>query len=734
MTSETVFQRNFNNDDNTGSAQRSLDTIVESSSSVSLPQSQAPKQNYARPQALISASENASTHNNDSATEIEMSKRLELLERRFIEPPHHIARNSNDSSGGSHHSFTFDQPSNAVLRSSSMPRPQSQTPGNRSSKARKRRTSTASPSTQILENVADQHMKKVSRTLASKSRSRYASHDTSVRVQVHPGHPTSRSRSASTSSINNSLPGYNPVFSPASASASASASANSNNRSHSMSSNQTLITAHVTKRNDNGHSLSSAPAMEVVVAESPPVTNEDISMSLNRPGSFARNGAIPRVARSILGEADPPTTPSSNKSTTISPTPSKSSKKRKNVAPTRLVEKKKQRNLKFHDHPKKETHNSSKNSNGPSLSSGMRSGARITATVPITPIVSSVTAPDVMIENILPSSARSSSSAIAGTKDQNNGSAQIAVGGQKSAANMLITKFFSMSKSTKKKPSKPSSKLPQSNEDTSCTNNSANENFHSQINMKLPLEIIPRTNNDLHKQIAMLKANIEELNESLNEKTSQLKAVSNNQTIIHTRLKKALQERDEELKSLKVESVQKNEKLCNALEAFIRKESVRQHAELRQKLASGGTRLGRWVYNWTGMRRETVWEDGQALQACQKKRKEMKRKRDVLENRLKEGSKHLGDLDAMEQEEFGQSISIHLDELERAEIELKKEEESLAAEKNAHKLALKQVTNEDYSKFKSNPKVGSNACEIFTNAFLLEHCLIKNLFYFFVAQ
>ena len=143
----------------------------------------------------------------------------------------------------------------------------------------------------------------------------------------------------------------------------------------------------------------------------------------------------------------------------------------------------------------------------------------------------------------------------------------------------------------------------------------------------------------------------------------------------------------------------------HALEKLIRKESAREHAEMRQKLASDGARLGRWIYNWVGMRRETVWEDGTAMKACDKRRNELKRKRDVLENRLKEGSKTLGDLDAMEREEFQQSIRVHLDELERAEKELKKEDDALYAEKNAHKLALKQVTNEDYSKFKSMPKV-----------------------------
>ena len=49
---------------------------------------------------------------------------------------------------------------------------------------------------------------------------------------------------------------------------------------------------------------------------------------------------------------------------------------------------------------------------------------------------------------------------------------------------------------------------------------------------------------------------------------------------------------------------------------------------------------------------------------------------------------------------------MHLEELQRQERGLKQEEEALNHEKNVHKTALKQVTDEDRSRFSNRPKVG----------------------------
>jgi len=207
------------------------------------------------------------------------------------------------------------------------------------------------------------------------------------------------------------------------------------------------------------------------------------------------------------------------------------------------------------------------------------------------------------------------------------------------------------------------------------------------------------------QQVEHLQQHIKQLTESLNEKTSQLKAVSNNQTIIHSQLKKALQQREKEMEALKEEMKSQNDKVRDKLEELMRKDSLRSQEDLKKKIASNGAKLGRWVYNWVGMRRETLWEDGSAIKVCEVKRRELKGKKDYLERRLKEGAGNGMKKDEMDREEFEQSIRIHLGELARGEIELKRQEDALHLEKNAHKLALKQVTNEDYSKFKSRPKL-----------------------------
>ncbi len=698
---KTAFQRHFSNEgENSGEAD------LPRSGTRDLPS-----------QKAVSEASGAAPAHHDFVkdTETEMTKRLELLERRFLEPPHHIARNSCDS-GSSHHSFTFDQSGTATFRSSTKPLG-SRTPSTRNGKLRTKRgrSSTSSPSMQILENVADQHMKKISQARADSPHSN--SHDHS-QPRPLPLPQDSISISRSKSAMHSSSATYNPVFSPP------SASTNSNNRSHSMSSNQTLITAHVTKRIGHGHSSgsTSVPATEAIVAESPPITtaNKERNIDTNKPRNFARSGATPRVARSILGDtnssATTPATPISNSGKTITPTLSRVGSKRKNSVPTKLIEKKRQRNLRFQD---------GENSKGgagsvieavpsSSLTSTSTPATKATnkgTTIPITPLAPTALPSNVDVDNsgsiskgsLSPVSA--SSGVMKGQKMESGVNPHIsavnAIGNQKIPANMLITKFFSTNqKSSKRKASKASSIKEEPN--SIKRGSGGKENTNDKIWDRAKTHA---NDESLLQEIALLKSTISSLTESLNEKSAQLKAVSNNQTIIHSQLKKALQDRDQEIKALKEDADARTSKMRDALEMLIRKESEREHAELRQKLASNGARLGRWVYNWVGMRRETVWEDGTAMKACDKKRDKLKQKRDALEHKLKEESKGLEGLDAMEKEEFGLSIRVQLDELERMERALKAEEDALFAEKNAHKLALKQVTNEDYSKFKSMPKV-----------------------------
>lgn len=153
----------------------------------------------------------------------------------------------------------------------------------------------------------------------------------------------------------------------------------------------------------------------------------------------------------------------------------------------------------------------------------------------------------------------------------------------------------------------------------------------------------------------------------------------------------------------------------------------RMQLDLRQQLARDGARLGKFVgakdyKRWNFNPAMEHWEEGFAIQAVHRKKMELKRKRQVFEEKLKGGYQAWwksvngaavqedGGVDPMEQEEFEASIRIHLEELKQKENALSKEEMTLRAETSKHQSALKRLSNEDQSRFKShseqNPRVG----------------------------
>ena len=581
-----------------------------------------------------------------------------------------------------------------------------------------------SPSVQILESVADQHMQKVSRSLAALPQDMAFSNpysNASIGTFA-----TSDSITQSSATIGDTNTNTKAQFSP---NASMLSTNSHSHRSHSMNSNQTLITAHTTKR-------------QVVVAESPPIfSNNDSSFirsNINaikkhgsnlKPGSFAINGSTPRVVRAILGNKGTPTMAVNKKTTTGSGTGigtgtgtgsgTPTSAKRKGTIPIKKsVEKR--RKVKVKGAPPA-------GSSQVVMEGGGRAGG------PKTPILSSkaststgTTGPGTGTGTKTPPSPMN-----IGTAAASKESAKIYDDGKEKTAPMAvpsenrvekaspspgmqpITHFFGNSNARRQL--KTSSKRRNQN-GSSATSASTTAMGSIVSKAQSPLSNIatkgqPRKiRNDpaMVQQVEHLQQHIKQLTESLNEKTSQLKAVSNNQTIIHSQLKKALQQREKEMEALKEEMKSQNDKVRDKLEELMRKDSLRSQEDLKKKIASNGAKLGRWVYNWVGMRRETLWEDGSAIKVCEVKRRELKGKKDYLERRLKEGAGNGMKKDEMDREEFEQSIRIHLGELARGEIELKRQEDALHLEKNAHKLALKQVTNEDYSKFKSRPKVSFN--------------------------
>jgi tousled-like kinase len=191
----------------------------------------------------------------------------------------------------------------------------------------------------------------------------------------------------------------------------------------------------------------------------------------------------------------------------------------------------------------------------------------------------------------------------------------------------------------------------------------------------------------------------------LQDKEEQLKAVTNNKTILHTALQSALEKTRQELNDLQSTTKERNTRQKSVLEDLLRWKSAQQAKELRERLATNGARLGRIVYARAGMRALESWEEGFATKDLETKKQKLKETRKTLESRLanlQSQRENQSQLEAMEAQE---SIQMHLQNLKTKEQELKDEEQALNDEKGAHIRALKRVASEDASRFRSRPKV-----------------------------
>ena len=231
------------------------------------------------------------------------------------------------------------------------------------------------------------------------------------------------------------------------------------------------------------------------------------------------------------------------------------------------------------------------------------------------------------------------------------------------------------------------------------------------------------------------------LQQQLQDKDEQLKAVTGNKTILHTALQQALTKTRRELQALQESTTAKTQKVNSVLEETLRWKFEKQAKELRAKLSADGNRLGRIVSTRAGMRVIDTWEEGYAARDWQVRREEWKAKRRGLlekQDRLKQrltgkqkpvdngadavfGASITGNssasnkgttendavapLSPLEVQEAQESIQMHLEALLREEKELLAEEQTLLDEKGAHIRALKRVASEDASRFRNRMKL-----------------------------
>lgn len=213
----------------------------------------------------------------------------------------------------------------------------------------------------------------------------------------------------------------------------------------------------------------------------------------------------------------------------------------------------------------------------------------------------------------------------------------------------------------------------------------------------------------------------QELEQLLADRDEQLKAVANNQTIIHTALRQSVFRLEQE-----VEEVNKardtHERLTVAvIEKLVRSDSARESKELRDTLAGNSSRLGRIVYTRAGMRAVESWEDGYAFKNLRTRRTELEIRLEILEkrqlearraaNELEEKRSSGGDacglvgMDTLAVIEAQESVAMHMEAVKKQEIVLVEEEQALNDEKAKHIRSWKRLQSEEESRFRTRPKV-----------------------------
>jgi len=214
--------------------------------------------------------------------------------------------------------------------------------------------------------------------------------------------------------------------------------------------------------------------------------------------------------------------------------------------------------------------------------------------------------------------------------------------------------------------------------------------------------------NDLTTDQVDWAARCQKLEQLLQDKDEQLKAVTDNKTILHTALQSALEKTKNELENVRNRMDEKNLAMSTVLEDLLRWKSNQQAKNLRETLAADGARLGRIVYARAGMRALESWEEGYATKDLEYRKQALATKRDALEARSKHVETMTETDNTFEGMEAREAIRMHIDNLKIQELELSKEEQALNDEKGAHIRALKRVASEDASRFRHRPKVGRN--------------------------
>ena len=280
-------------------------------------------------------------------------------------------------------------------------------------------------------------------------------------------------------------------------------------------------------------------------------------------------------------------------------------------------------------------------------------------------------------------------------------------------------------------------RLANKDEVSSFMNNNTTHNTH--ISMSNSSSIKGSQSNIGHDtlQIERLKHEISELRKKCQNQQSEINSIRNNTTIESISLKSKLQRKDQEIKQIQqeLEQIKKSkDKAFKVIEKLILDQNSRDTKDKRQKLASDGARLGRFVYTRAGLHSVENWEYGHAKKAIEKKKLDLKKKKEDLELRhqciirehkekkskitksnfnsplsMKKNPTNetpftlsMYDLELMEAEEAYQMQLTRINEQSNL---LDEEEQVLQKERMTHVRELRRTESEDKSRFKTKPKV-----------------------------
>jgi tousled-like kinase len=210
------------------------------------------------------------------------------------------------------------------------------------------------------------------------------------------------------------------------------------------------------------------------------------------------------------------------------------------------------------------------------------------------------------------------------------------------------------------------------------------------------------------KTLESLRCQIQELERAVRDKDDQLRAVSNNRTLLQGSLQNALTQCRNELSKLRTAKTEHEEASRLVLEGLVRKQAQHAATALRAQLAADGARLGRIVTTHTALRLTEKWEDGYAIRELAARRTALADTHVTLQARADaaeaaaaapDQSSPLAVAEALE------SVRWHRQTARQAEATLAADERALRDAQAAHVRALKRVASEDDSKFVGRPKL-----------------------------